>query len=63
MTDSWFLLHLIKQHQPITRKKLFQLSGLSHSQFRAAWHEVKPHVWTVQGKPPVLELRTETAKL
>lgn len=62
MTNANILLNLIQKHQPITRSELFQMSDFSHSEFRIAWREVKPNVWTIQGKPPVLEIKTETAR-
>ena len=63
MTNANLLLRLLQKHQPISRETLFQMSDFSRSEFRAAWREVKNHVWTIQGKPPVLEIKTETTVL
>ena len=62
--DTLLVLHIVKQHEPITRKKLHALSELPSVRFKYAMQEAMPQLWQVgSAKCWKYERRGEVAKL
>ena len=62
--DTWLVLHIVKQHEPITREKLHALRELPTVRFKNAMQAAMSHLWQVGStKQWKYERRGEVAKL
>lgn len=58
--DAFGLIIIIRNHFPIKREKVFEISGLTRTRFNAAMAKLKGKYWYVSG---YLEPITNTAVL